>query len=483
MKKRDWSWTTTRLLAAYSLVMLRCGEGVALRDLEADAVHAAATSSATSKLESKAEAYLDVLTKRHVPFGQVWGAILKTSGRSAGTKGCDDGSETYTVTDTVSSYAGQGDGAIWTGVYTAALAYRCAVLKTSAACDLLKTQVGVLHTLLKVTGKPGLITRGYEPPSTTCGKKTNGTRDYCYLESANGVHSGSGAYAGYKFMGDISRDQYAGWMFGLATAYDLYEDSATRATIRGDVVEFVDTLMDNNWEITNADGTTLSFDPGTISFDRAIMSLSYLRTAYHMSGESRFKDAFDEKVSGWYNWLDRAQLWLCAADLTLTTVCDRDDYYRFNIVAMPLSTLIRIDTDSTRRTAYRAILDRLWSGNGFNFSGVGADKNALFDLFYLNGSGKSGLASVSDDTSKQLTLFPSAPLRRDAVSNPDIAEKTFCDNVASSALNIDKRPREDYAWQRSPTTINENCAQPWVERPGVDYLIAYWMARYDGYAK
>ncbi|MBI2568961.1 MAG: hypothetical protein HYV63_18220 [Candidatus Schekmanbacteria bacterium] len=445
-------------------------------------------------LEDKAEEYLDRVLSMHAPAGQVWNAVLKTSGNRP--RSCDDGSYDYEVLDSVSEYGGQGDGAIWTGVYTAALAYRCASLQTDDACDLAKEQVDVLMTMMDVTGIPGVLSRGYEPPEITCAAKSAGTREHCLLESSEStpILSGTGDFADYVYMGNVSRDAYSGWMFGAAVAYDLIDDDAVRARIASHVADFLDHLMENDWKVVQADGEKLVwFEFFNADWGDALMALSHLRTAYQMTGYSRFKEELEDRINAFgYNWLDKAKDWLNGADLSLVNYrCG--DFYRFNIGAMPLFQLLRIETGEDLRAAWEEIGDRLWNGNSTFFDGAKNFNHSLYHLIRLLGTVEGAYAfdindsdSVSDelaaDVMNQLSHFPQGPRRRVATDNTP-GELASCGdgNYGTEAMTMNARPAADYAWQRSPFRINESCPQPWVEYPGVDYLIAYWLARYSGF--
>ncbi|MBK7977684.1 MAG: hypothetical protein IPK07_32010 [Deltaproteobacteria bacterium] len=38
----------------------------------------------------------------------------------------------------------------------------------------------------------------------------------------------------------------------------------------------------------------------------------------------------------------------------------------------------------------------------------------------------------------------------------------------------------DFLWQRNPYVVDCDAGSPALVNPGVDYLVAYWMARYQG---
>ena len=52
--------------------------------------------------------------------------------------------------------------------------------------------------------------------------------------------------------------------------------------------------------------------------------------------------------------------------------------------------------------------------------------------------------------------------------------------VHTTAVDVGDRPVGDFLWQRHPWGLFD-WGDPYQTEPGVDYLVAYWMARHHGF--
>src|ERR1700738_1408949 len=114
------------------------------------------------------------------------------------------------TSDQIVGYTRCGDSAIWTGHYLAAEAYRYKVTGSADALNNVKKAVAGIKALAEVTAI-NLLARcmvlADSPYAAGIQKK----------EVANGIHQASP----WIWVGNTSRDQYLGVMFGLGAAYDL----------------------------------------------------------------------------------------------------------------------------------------------------------------------------------------------------------------------------------------------------------------------
>lgn len=419
-------------------------------------------------LAEKEAAHYDRLLAKHIPYGQVWTAILKAGDPQVPRGFCG---EAETISDAVYEHTGTGDGAIWTGTFLAALSYKLAATQDLRVyAQLLKT-LETVETLFAVTGKKGLLARAYLPPTHTRVR----------LDAKKNYQVDAGEYAGYRFSSDISRDQYSGIMFGLWAAHELVASSAVKEKTERLVTEVVDHLLDNNLHIVDVDGSRLSFDPGLVEPDQALLLLSFVRMAALWTGESKYTTAY-EKMTTHGSVVDVVSALDVAVayddpGLTLLEPCHfKENYYRFNFAAPHIFALNLMDD------AYGELLQRFRFGsNGplAYWDGTQHDKNALFDLMYA--AARGGDATAEEEAMQQLVLFPAGPRRKVRVSNPGVAPEPSCENIAVSAIDVDRRPANDYLWRTSPYLIDADCNQPWVEFSGLDYLLPYWMARYHSF--
>ena len=443
------------------------------------------------------------LISQHLHEGQVWGVAFKAN--QDWHKKCECIEEEATreipycgdvVTEVKTQryrYFDTGDGALFTGHALAMIAYKLATTHDPAVFADLETVLAGIEKLFAVTGSAGLLARAFTKNSKI------------QLDGESIVKVGAGRYAGYSWSGDVSQDQYSGVMFGLWSAWNLVENESIRDRIETLVTDVVDVLIQSNQVIPRESGySDLSFSPGIADSGNAIFLISYILMAAEMTGKSKYKNYF-EKITQKDSALDItalsiAKLW-GTIDPSLTSACHyrektEDSYYRFNILAPWIYFLNAMSSKWGFSSEWSDVRSVFWSGfsEGFvNWPGVKNDKNAFFDQLYLL-SGLSGghydyqkvsghdsySEEAAQDALRQLAGYPAGLRRKNRVLNTD-EEEPGCEGTAKKALDVERRGAVDYAWQISPYTISQPCHQPWVEFPGVDYLLAYWMARYHGY--
>ncbi len=135
------------------------------------------------RLIEKAERFEEIIQQQHMPLGLVFDVFPPSNGKPA-------------------RYVDVEDAAIWTGIYIASQAFRFSVTSEQQAMESLERSLAAIHDLRMITGKEGLIARGFLEGTDTS------------VFDAEG-HVGTGDYEGYVWRGDVSRDQYLGVFFGL----------------------------------------------------------------------------------------------------------------------------------------------------------------------------------------------------------------------------------------------------------------------------
>ena len=155
--------------------------------------------------EADALAITANIQARHMPFGTILDPIF-----------------TLTDSDQVASYTRCGDSALWTGHFLAAEAFRYKITQAPDALSNLKGAIAGLKSLADVTGT-NVLARCLVPVNSPYAA---GIRNE---EAANGVYTNSSA--GFIWVGNTSRDEYSGALFGLAVAYDMVTDATIRSSI------------------------------------------------------------------------------------------------------------------------------------------------------------------------------------------------------------------------------------------------------------
>ena len=126
--------------------------------------------------------------------------------------------------DQIVNYTRCGDSAIWTGHYLAAESYRYAVTKSPEALTAVRNAIQGINMLLNVTGN-NLLARCFVP----AGSQYAGP--IAQEEQHNGIYTATYNGDQYLWVGNTSRDQYAGVFYGLTVAHDVVDDSGVQGSV------------------------------------------------------------------------------------------------------------------------------------------------------------------------------------------------------------------------------------------------------------
>jgi hypothetical protein len=424
-------------------------------------------------LLAKAKAYEETYRERHAPSG----LALTLIDASAPPED--------------RAWEGYEDAAFATGLALAAGSCRYAVTADPADLDAVSAALSAIETLLAITGKPGFLARGFardadqllccdDPDDAGC------TEDrLCGGPSFPDTHAGAGEFAEYHWIGDTGVRQYSGAIFGLTVAFDVVDDQGVRDRAAGVVGEVVDSVWDDGLRILDLDGAPTS--DGQVSGDAvdgadrangygALLALSWLSAARHVTGEARFADRIDDLL---------ARDYLDALDAYFPAYQGYDtDWAVVHVAFLNFFHLLTLETTDRRAEAYG---DRfaalLWDAAGEQLPDRRAadERNPLFSI--LRGTAADNWdPEFTRDGLRQLDLFPGAPRANAAVDrtgDPAIEKNPDRPTWALDALDADLRPPAPFLWEENPYRLIGG-ADDGREFPGLDYLLPYWMGRYAG---
>lgn len=393
----------------------------------------------------------------------------------------------------IADYGGTGDSSIWTGTYLGSQALRYGATKDPEARKNIRRNVEALDGYLHVTNKTGYIARywGMQNSSTYKGDKWCKDKDSCRKVT-------SGKYAGDYWEGLTTKDQYSGWFFGMGLAYDFTDDIDLREMIKKDLLEVVDQLIRDEWIIVNDLGkyNVISAGPRPTY----IYQLSWLTTAYHVSGLERYKAEIEKRLS----WFEFFMLELSS----YSSFANRyTQYYGNNLAHTTWYGLLRLarayypQEDHER---LRGVFIKCYH------SRVRLTHNPWFNAIYMSQGGEYE-ASKNDPYQTQLLedlreFRPCPNVRYHLPTRPrssyklDIATswvkyfpflrlqlayiKLPLLPQAEEAFPISQQCSSDFMFQRSPYVI-DHCGydDQRVVAPGNDYLVSYWLACYHGLIK
>jgi hypothetical protein len=314
----------------------------------------------------------------------------------------------------------------------------------------------------------------------------------------------------------VSKDQYSGVFYGLAMTYNLVPVPDVQARIRKLVNDALDYLVvKNRWNVRlppqeRIETTFLGDFPKQLAFLRIGATVDKSRW------EQRYLEVAPAAAHTWI------PIWFSSADPVF-------QYYKFNLSHSALASALVLETDPTIRAGYAYAHSVMWRA-------VRHHRNAYFSLLRVlmqppanrqslaasKPSGSNPNLTVSEEIRSVLIDWiarvratgTSQGMPTGAVADPaaqialypnSVGEFVGADGtvrkLSKYALPIKARNGrdKDFVWQRDPFDTSyrgstEGCqreppTRAEVERcggrpnrihPGVDYLLAYWLARYLG---
>jgi len=364
---------------------------------------------------------------RHLPYGAILDPIF-----------------TLTNSDVIGGYTRCGDSALWTGHYLAAEAFRYKVTQKPDALAGAKAALAALKGLTDVTGT-NLLARCMVPVDSPYAASIR------TQEGANGVYTNSSA--GWIWVGNTSRDEYSGFMFGLAVAYDMLGDADAKNTISDLVTRAVDFLDGHNWSVVMPDGNS-----STSFLLRSDQIETFLAIGRHVN---------PDHFSGVGYETERL---LYAASVPIPIGIDASgdgSYFKFNLDYINLYNLVRLENSSAKsiyQAAYAALRNH-----------TASHQNAFFNVIDLALNGRD---AARDAETLSLLEGWLLRLRRDFAVDLH-GTVPVCGEQACLPVPVWLRPPTDFIWQRSPYQLAVGGAGI-IESAGIDYILPYWMARYYG---
>ena len=385
------------------------------------------TTRASFAAESDALAISTAIQARHLPYGTILDPVYAAPD-----------------SDQIASYTRCGDSAIWTGHYLAAEAFRYKVTGSQDAFANIKAAIAGLKSLADVTGN-NLLARCIVPLNSPYAQSIMSE------EKANGIHMADPWF----WVGNTSRDEYSGAIFGLAVAYDMVADSSVRSSISDLVTRLVDFVKGHNWNVVMPDG---SFS--TTFLLRPDQQLTFLQVGRHVNSGHFSTDYDIEKVL-----------------LSVTTpapigvdVQSNDSYFKFNLDYIDFYNLIRLESGGPFKDLYNQAYSILRNHTR-------AHQNAHFNMIDRELNGPD--ATRDAETLTLLDQWLQRPKRDPYFNLEGVLPSCNSPDEACSPVPVPQRPPTDFVWQRDPFNLMGGGFGT-VEGAGIDYILPYWMARYYG---
>ncbi|HEX9005182.1 MAG TPA: hypothetical protein VGB07_35050 [Blastocatellia bacterium] len=393
-------------------------------------------------LAEKSKAFVERVQKRHVRWGMTSDSILQTPGDLATNK-------------TVSS---DNDG-LWTQMYIAAESYRYAVTKEADARANAKVGFEAMLRLEAITGMPGFHARSIIKIGEDIQPK-----DGEWHTTADGQ---------WRWKGDTSSDEIVGHYFGYAVYYDLVADEAEKQKIRGVVTRMTDHILNNNYQLIDVDGKRTRWgwwapediweDPDETGL-RALHMLAHLKTAFYLTGNARYQQAYEELITKHrYHLLMRNQK---------INYPGRVNHSDDELAFLSYYPLLAYEKDAKLREVYTQSLERSWLVER-------PERNPLWNFIFAAGSGAKEFDRAESVRTLQeipMDLIEWTVTNSHRLDVPlDLLADRFNRKQALIVLPYDELPMTK--WNGNPYRIDGGNGGR-SEDDGAYFLLPYWMGRY-----
>lgn len=402
-------------------------------------------------LEEKAEYYESVIDKRHNRRGLINISKLAVAG------------------DTATSYTENEDNdGLWTSCYLAAEVFRYAVTKSLDAKQKAIRTFEALEHLETVTGIPGYPARSYATAEDKV-KQSRSPHPKLWHSSPDGK---------WQWLDDTSSDEITGHLFTLSLFYELVADTTQKISVKQLIDRIVTHIVDNNFHLIDFDRKptrwgiwhpdSLNKSPNWM-YERALNSLqilSFLKTAYHYTGNLKFEKTYQDLVQK-HGYAQNAVM---AKVYGPYETSHSDDILNF----FPYYGLFRYAANDANMPLFIKSLDRSWRN-------VRNDRMPVWNVI------ASALLKKNCDleiAQKELQLYP-LDLIDWTMENShrwDLQKDPLVDRGRrlQSVFPVPTPESGISRWNTNPKRFDVG-RNGETEETGTYFLFAYWMGRYYGF--
>jgi len=388
------------------------------------------TAETAASFESVAEELSTRIRDVHMPYGTIMDPIFASP-----------------ESDTIVSYTRTGDSAIWTGHFLAAESFRYRVTGSLVALENVKAAIAGIRRLVDITGSD-ILARVAVPADSPY------AADIQREEGGHGVFAQRIENRDFFWIGNTTRDQYSGVIFGLGVALDVVDDPSVQQEVVQLTRRLVGYLVSHFWTVRMPNGRI-----STVFLQRPDQQLAFLQV-----GKKAASNEFGSK----YRAMALTLSGLTSVPIIYDGLDDHHSYFKFNLNTINMYTLLRFE--SSRSAFYKPYIgayDRLRRITA-------SHQNAHFNM--IDHAIKGANKRRDDETVSLLSAWLERP-RRDPFVDLRGQVRECGDDRACDVIPVPQRPTTDFLWQRSPFLLFGG-GVGLVEGPGVDFTLPYWMARF-----
>jgi len=396
-------------------------------------------------LEQKAALFEQIIQRRHNRHGYIASSTLEHPG--------DLSTSVYNAED--------NDG-LWTTLYIAAESFRYAVTKEEEAKRLAQKSLLALMRLEEITPINGFPARAI-------------------IQKGERVHQSHGEWhdtpdGAWEWKGDTSSDEIDGHLFAYSVYYDLVADEQEKQEIAAVVGRIMTHIVENDFLLVDVDGERTRWgvwSPKMLNATwidqqglNSLEILAHLKTAYHITGDEKFQDAYRYLVNEHHYALNTIEQKI----LPPAEVNHSDDELAF----ISYYPLLKYEDDPNLRAIYRLSLERSWQIER-------PERCPLWNFIYGALTGNDCDVENSRDTLRRIPL----DLIRWTMKNShrtdieiDHGAGRFGEPQSVKVLPADERAM--MKWNGNPYRLDGG-SNGGSEDDGTFFLLPYWMGRYHGF--
>ena len=363
----------------------------------------------------------------------------------------------------------QEDADWMTGLYVGAESFRYATTGETIAADQARESWQALHKLSNISGMSGIVARYFlqhvDGPLGAGRKRWHQNNDGVY------------------WIGDISRDQLSGHMFGLAAYFDHVATEKEKQIIQADVEAITDLIIDNQMMAIDPDGEPCTHANFWVS---PLFALSFLKSAYHITQKELYQKKYLDLIDPHYF------LGYALKDARISA----NPFFQHYHQDSPLYHLLQYEHEPHLRQQVLRICDYLYADTHQHGNAYLMINHAI--SYPENESGQKAVAELYKFDVGNLNVSCWNERARDLLKDVDLprsvkislayilGERDRLPNGCGNYLPIEWRPPKEFGWnyyageeaRRASGHAGHHGIH--IQYSGVDYLLAYWMARYHG---
>ncbi|MBM4397890.1 MAG: hypothetical protein FJ087_19670, partial [Deltaproteobacteria bacterium] len=313
----------------------------------------------------------------------------------------------------------------------------------------------------------------------------------------------------YYWKDDTSSDETTGHFFGYPLFFDLCaKDDAERAAVAEHAGALASYIVEGGYTLRDLDGQPTSFghwEPSIIAIAvdglpacaeagnsiedcayaafgggwlNGIEILGHMLAAWHMTGDPKFKAAYEELCTT-HRYCEAVRFHDQIATVVSPRIANHSDH---ELAMLAYHTLIRYEPDDARRAMWVADLLAFWAWESGGVAKAGDERQPLWAAFVALAAGGEGRADAFADAAQSLREYPGDLVlfrfdnthRKDAGDWPN---DRFDDPQFDTVFPYDEIAQ--MWWNGNPYNKVDGGDGRSLQGP-MAFLLAYWAQRYAG---